>query len=335
MIFNVKSISMVTFLIVLQSFTVAANPDINGYLYIVGTKTLNPEMKSGHNLDALTGLGDLNLSMKTDKFETFLEVYLTPEDFGSSYLKSATIDSNSNKIITENSNAPTITFANAWGRFNTKYFQIQIGRAMLKYSNGFFVGDYLQKGSGPVVDYSGNIQNCLSIQNNLGIFTTSILLGTGDINLDKGYMTFREIIKLSEFNELALGYQGNIFDPLHDKNSEVLSNLSVSTCVNYIKTQKFYAEFGIRGLGASNNDMKRFPFMLGFTVPTSNILSSLTLEAEYDKKRETLDSLSSFSYGLSAAKYFNDHFETILSLNNGLSKNAEVVGANLELFVYF
>jgi hypothetical protein len=156
-----------------------------------------------------------------------------------------------------------------------------------------------------------------------------------DINLDKGYLTVREVIKLADAHEIALGYQGNIFDVAQDKDAEVLNNLSISARLKYFKEQNIYAEFGLRGLGASDDNMKRFPFMVGISAPTGNILTNLGFEIEYDSKREKCDTLSSFCYGIAATKVFNDHFLTILSLNNGNFKKVEILGLNLEMVVSY
>jgi hypothetical protein len=210
-----------------------------------------------------------------------------------------------------------------------------IGRASLKYSKGFFFGDYLHRGAGPIIDYGGNTQNILQFTLKQKIFTTSLLLGVNDINLDRGYLCFREVVKPTEKFEIALGYKGNIFDPIQIKDAEVLNNLSLSTKIDYVAEQYIFGEFGMRGLGAENDDYIRFPFMLGFTIPTNKILNSLSTEIEFDSKREEVDNLSAFCFGVIAIKEFNEHFKTILSLNNGSYKKTGVIGGNFEFIVGF
>ena len=91
----------------------------------------------------------------------------------------------------------------------------------------------------------------------------------------------------------------------------------------------------MRGLGAENDDEKSFPFMLGLTIPTKNVLSNLSVEFEYDAKRDDIENLSSFSFGLVVSKTFGDHFTSILSLNNGIAKKTGVIGGNLEMVISF
>ena len=69
-----SSVLFATCLATFFSFTIAADLKPGGYLFMYGSKTLNPEPESSHNLDVFLGFADINLSVKTERFEVFTEV---------------------------------------------------------------------------------------------------------------------------------------------------------------------------------------------------------------------------------------------------------------------
>lgn len=332
---HISKILIITGMLSAFSSTMAEGLDASAFLVMLGQKTINPETKTNHNLDVFLGLAGLDLKAEKDNFEGMVELLFFPAGYGFSYIQSTVLDSQTNEIVAKKAEESKTVVAHAWGRYTMGDFQIQIGRSNLKYSNGFFFGDYLHRGSGPILDYGGLIQNCAQFQYSSKMFTTSLLLGVNDINLDRGYLTFREVVTPTEQIEIAIGYKANLFDPIQNEDAEILNNLSLTGNLGYMEDQKVFAEFGMRGLGAENEDQTRFPFMLGFTIPTAKILSTLAFEIEFDSKREDIDELSSFGFGAYAIKEWNPHFKTIFCINNGSTKETGTVVGSFEMIVGF
>lgn len=323
--------------LMLYGICIAKPSDISvgGLLVILGQKMVNPEKETGKNIDFLLGLADVYVKAKADKFQGVTELYFFPAGFGFEYVQSTVLDTTNDIIVSKVANETRVSVVNAYARYSTKYVDILTGRAKLNYSSGFFFGDYLHRGAGFIVDYLGTIHNCTQFLNTAGVFTTNVLLGVSDPNLNKGYLLFRESVTPTPTSELAFGYQGNVFDKFRYEDADIISNLSISARLDYTKGQSIFTEFGMRGMGAPKDDQKRFPFMFGFTVPTADILTRLAIEAEYESKRETVEKLCPFSYGISTIKAFTDHFWLVTSVNNGYAKDASKVLLYLAMKMFF
>jgi len=332
---KIKSILLAAGVLSTFALTQAGELKTDAFLVMLGSKTVNPEEKTNNNLDVFLGLAGMDLSAKEGNFDGMIEVLFFPAGYGFSYIQAAIFDSTTNQFVTKDAQESRTTIPDAWGRYTFDKFQVRLGRMKLKYSDGFYFGDYLHRGSGPVLDYGGNVQNATEAIYTSGISSTTLLLGVNDINLNHGYLEFREVIKPNDKSEFGLGYQGNIFDPIQDEDAEVLHNLSLIGKMNYTEGQSVFAEFGMRGLGAENEDMTRYPFMAGFTIPTNKKLNKLAVEVEYDSKRNDVDNMSAFSYGIYGVKKFGDHFTTILCVNNGSTNTdkASVTSVSFEMII--
>jgi hypothetical protein len=141
------------------------------------------------------------------------------------------------------------------------------------------LGNYLDQNPSSGFQSKLTYHNATDFTIKTGILTSNVLLGASDASLNTGYLRIYESVSLMKQFTFSAGYNGNIFDVTYNKDAIVTNRFEFLTNYEIIKGLCPYLELGI--IQKTTKTEYDVPFLIGCSIPTGDILSSLAIEMEY------------------------------------------------------
>lgn len=267
--------------------------DVNASFEIQAEKTLwNHETDIGSdNFDEWWGRANLAFVTQSNDFNGKILVRMYPGDLkGNEYhVRQDSIDMYAYRDLFE--------VHEAWAKQNVnKYLNFQLGRWEFTQKNGDYFGDYLEgynKGFKSGANSENAMQFGLIANENFSaeaaFVSTESHLNKGDLRL---MFHFRKLASIERL-DLDLGYRTNVFDRVHDANSDILHTISLQGKVPLVQdVAYFFLEGAVMDIGITGSFITNAKHDKDMVTPiTGGLLFTprdyrIILEAEYIHNRE-------------------------------------------------
>lgn len=256
-----------------------AAPDFNfkGDVQIQGDKSWAKGW-GGNNLDNLWGRINFGADYKNEDFSSKFNIRIFPEGFGFEPVVGATYDtSGQGAIKVKTSEQARVLINHAWVKQQFPDFAIRVGRFQTQYTPSFIYGEYIDLPVNGAFGSRNSVHNATEITAEVGGLTSSLLLGTSDRNLNRGFLRIYETWESGQGLTLSAGLRSNIFDKVYDIDSEILNRITGSAHYSPDKKWGFYLEAAMLQLADVDN---QYPVLLGAYIPAAFLADRLSLEAE-------------------------------------------------------
>lgn len=117
-----------------------------------------------------------------------------------------------------------------------------------------------------------------------GAGTVSVLLGTADKKLNRGFLRLYGRYPLPARLEATLGYRANVFDRYHFPDAEILQRYDAGLGATLPSAWKAYAEAAVLQVAGRQDDT---PVLLGLQHPAGAVFDAVSLETEWLNDRKT------------------------------------------------
>jgi len=234
---------------------------------------------SKDNLDDFFGRVNFGSSFKAGDFQTFFNIRAFPVGFGYEALTGAAFDTATDKLTVSKTKVANFQVEQGWFKYVWPLLEIRLGRFNTSTSKYLALGNYLDQNPSSGFQSRLTYHNATEIILKTGILTSNITLGAADAKLNTGYLRIYESISPMKQMTVAAGYYGNVFDIAYDKDALITNRFDILASYEIIKGLCPYFELGvIQKLNKTDYDV---PFLIGCSIPTGKVLSSLAVEMEY------------------------------------------------------
>jgi len=232
----------------------------------------------GDNLDDLWGRLNFGAEYKDSSFESKFNIRIFPEGFGFEPVVGASYDTTGAGAVKVATSAQSRTSINhAWVRQNFADFSVRVGRFETRTQPSFFFGNYIDLAPGGKFDGRNAVHNATEITSKYGGISSSVLLGTSDKHMDKGFIRIYERVEVSEQLALALGFRSNIFDKVYSQDAEILNRLDGSLHFATDAKRGVLIEAAMLQLA---NVADQFPVLVS-AYSSLGVIDRVAIEAEY------------------------------------------------------
>ncbi|MDB5104611.1 MAG: hypothetical protein JWP91_2300 [Fibrobacteres bacterium] len=260
-----------------------AGLDLKADIQIQGERRFATGSKQD-NLDDFWGRLNFGAEYQGEGFQSKANIRIFPEGFGFEPLTGATFDTTgqgSLKVQTQPSSR--IVVNHAWVKFMPGPLSYKVGRFETQESQSGSYGNYIDLGPSGRFLSRPAAHNALEIGREAGPSTTSLLLGTNERRLNRGFVRAYEKYRVSKALQAALGYRVNLFDRLKFPDEELLQRFDAGAAWSLPAGWKAFLEAAV--LQAKNREDDT-PVLIGIQPPTGRILDLLSLEMEWMPTRK-------------------------------------------------
>lgn len=252
--------------------------ELKGDLQIQGERKITAA-SSRNNLDDFWGRLNFGAEYNEADFQSKLNIRIFPEGFGFEPLTGATFDTTGQgtlKVQTQSSSRVVIN--HAWARYAVGAYRLKFGRFETLETQSANFGNYVDLGPGGRFSSRPAVHNAIEATRVCGRFSGSVLLGTNDNKINRGFLRLYEKFAFTPDLTAALGYRSNVFDRFKYPDQEILQRFDLNLVVGLPMGWKAFAEGAV--LQVSGKD-DQTPLLVGVQPFTGKALSLLSLEAEY------------------------------------------------------
>ncbi len=243
----------------------------------------------GDNLDNLWGRLNIGAEYKNQKFSSKFNVRIFPEGFGFEPVIGASYDTaGQGTLKVKTSEQSRVLVNHAWVRQQFSEFAIRVGRFETRQTPSFIFGDYLDLAAGPTFGSRVAVHSATEITSETGGMKSSLILGTNDKRLNKGFLRVYESWENGQGLALSASLRSNLFDKIYDQDIELINRVSGTARYTDPKKWGVFAEIAmIQQLLA----LDQFPVLVGAFVPAAWVANKISLEIEYlaDRKLQGED----------------------------------------------
>jgi len=233
----------------------------------------------GDNINDLWGRLNFGAEYKQNDFSSKFNIRVYPEAFGFEPVVGATYDTTNRGAVNVNTSPQSKVQVNhAWVKQQFPDFAIRVGRFETRQTPSFIFGDYIDLAPNPAFGSRQAVHNATEITGQYGALTSSLLLGTNDRHLNRGFVRVYESWKSDQGLTLAAGVRSNLPDLVYDQGAEWQNRLDAS--VHYSPDTKWgvFAEYGMIQV---TNALDQFPLLMGLYFPAAFWADKISLEGEY------------------------------------------------------
>ncbi|MBN1602662.1 MAG: hypothetical protein JW915_13725 [Chitinispirillaceae bacterium] len=234
---------------------------------------------SKDNLDDFFGRINLGSSFKAGDFQTFINIRAFPVGFGYEALTGAAFDTSTDKLTVSKTKVANFQVEQGWFKYVWPLLEVRFGRFNTSTSKYLTLGNYLDKNPSSGFQSRLTYHNATEFVFKTGILTSNVILGAADVKLNTGYLRIYESIKPMKQMTVAAGYYGNVFDIAYNKNALITNRFDFLASYEIIKGLCPYFELGV--IQKPNKRDYDVPLLIGCSIPTGKVLSSLAVEMEY------------------------------------------------------
>ena len=252
--------------------------ELKGDLQIQGERKITAA-SNRNNLDDFWGRLNFGAEYNEGDFQSKVNIRIFPEGFGFEPLTGATFDTTgqgSLKVQTQSSSRVVIN--HAWAKYAAGAYRLKFGRFENLETQSANFGNYVDLGPGGKFSSRPAVHNAIEATRILGRFSGSVLLGTNDNKINRGFLRLYEKFAFNPDLTAALGYRSNVFDRFKFPDQEILQRFDLNLIVGLPMGWKAFAEGAV--LQVSGKD-DQTPLLLGVQPFTGKALNLLSLEAEY------------------------------------------------------
>ncbi|HLP42170.1 MAG TPA: hypothetical protein VK465_11725 [Fibrobacteria bacterium] len=302
--------------------------DLKADIQIQGERRLTTA-RDRDNLDEFWGRLNFGAEYKTEGFQSKANIRVFPEGFGFEPLTGATFDtSGQGALKTQSQPAARVVVNHAWVRTASGPLHAKIGRFETQESHSSSYGNYIDLGPSGRFLSRPAAHNALEAGFTQGPHASTILLGTGDRYLNRGFVRLLHHYRAPSGLDAALGWKANIFDQLQFPDDEVLHRFDVNVLFPLPQGFTAFAEAALLQSVGREDDI---PLLLGLQLPTTPWLDRLSLEAEWMSTRKAEGEDKPILLNLHARKTFGRaNFETALFSDAG-DKDMATFGLGLRM----
>jgi hypothetical protein len=252
--------------------------ELKGDLQIQGERKITAA-SNRNNLDDFWGRLNFGAEYNEADFQSKLNIRIFPEGFGFEPLTGATFDTTgqgSLKVQTQSSSRVVIN--HAWARYAAGAYRLKFGRFETLETQSANFGNYVDLAPGGKFSSRPAVHNAIEATRVHGRFSGSVLLGTNDNKINRGFLRLYEKFAFSPDLTAAVGYRSNVFDRFKFPDQEILQRFDLNLVVGLPMGWKAFAEGAV--LQVSGKD-DQTPLLVGVQPFTGKALNLLSLEAEY------------------------------------------------------
>jgi hypothetical protein len=254
-----------------------------GDIQIQGIRRLATGAKQD-NLDDFWGRVNLGAEYKGKDFQSKANIRIFPEGFGFEPLTGATFDTTGQGALkTQTQPSSKVVVNHAWVRFTPCAWGLRMGRFETQESQSASYGNYIDLGPSGAFLARPAVHNALEGTWSRSAFSSSLLLGSGDRKLDKGFVRALEKATIPGGLQASLGYRANVFDRVMFPDAEILQRYDAGLLSPVWRGWQAFAEAALLQ-NASRDD--ETPVLLGLKPPGGRFLDALSLELEWLRDRK-------------------------------------------------
>lgn len=252
------------------------------------------------NLDDFWGRLNFGAEYEGEDFQSRINLRVFPEGFGFEPLTGATFDTTGQGALkTQTTSQSRLVVNHAWVRQSLGDYRLKVGRFETVETRSDNFGNYVDLNPSGRFMSRPAVHNAVeaSRENKLG--SVSVLLGTNDRKLNRGFLRLYGKYAPSKKIQAGLGGKANLFDRFKFPDDEVLQRFDASLSGNLPLGWKAFAEAAVLQAAGREDDT---PVLLGLLPPTGKYLDALSLEAEWMPTRKVAGKDKPFLFNAHARK---------------------------------
>jgi hypothetical protein len=238
----------------------------------------------GNNLDNLWGRLNFGAEYKKDDFSSKFNIRIFPEGFGFEPVVGASYDTTGQgNLKVSTSQQSKVLINHAWVRQQLAFFSIRVGRFETRQTPSYIYGDYIDLAPNGSFGSRVAVHSATEINSEFGGMKSSLILGTNDKHLNKGFLRVYESWDNGQGLMMAVALKSNLFDKVYEQNADMLNRFTVSGHYSPAKIWGVYAETGMLQRELADD---QFPVLGGVYFPAGILADKLSLEAEFVPDRQ-------------------------------------------------
>jgi len=256
---------------------------LKGDIQIQGERKFTSQ-SGRNNLDDFWGRLNFGAEYDDGEFQSKINLRIYPEGFGFEPLTGATFDTTgqgSLKVQTQPS--PRMVINHAWVRYGIGPGKLRLGRFETVETKSDNFGNYVDLGPTGKFMSRPATHNALEGTLPAGAGTVSVLLGTADNKLNRGFLRLYGRYLFASRLEATLGFRANLFDRFRYPDAEILQRYDAGLAANLPSAWKAYAEAAVLQAAGREDDT---PVLLGIQHPAGKIFDAISAETEWLKDRK-------------------------------------------------
>jgi hypothetical protein len=231
------------------------------------------------NLDDFWGRVNLGAEYKSKDFQSKANIRIFPEGFGFEPLTGATFDTTGQGALkTQAQPSSKVVVNHAWARFTPGAWGLRVGRFETQESQSATYGNYVDLGPSGRFLARPAVHNALEGTWTRAAWSSSLLLGSGDRKLNRGFVRAVEKLAVPGGVQASVGYRANVFDRFKFPDADVLQRFDAGLLSPVWNGWQGFAEAAL--LQAAGRDDET-PLLVGIRPPAGKVLDVLSLELEW------------------------------------------------------
>lgn len=236
------------------------------------------------NLDDFWGRLNFGAEYDDKDFQSKINIRIFPEGFGFEPLTGATFDTvGQGNLKVQSQPSPRMVINHAWVRYHAGPVALRLGRFETVETKSENFGNYVDLGPTGKFMSRPAVHNALEATAPAGAGSASVLLGTSDKKLDRGFVRLYGRYPVVPHVEATLGYRANVFDRYHYPDAEILQRYDLGLGADLARSWYAYAEAALLQIAGRQDDT---PLLLGIRHPAGKIFDAVALEAEWLNDRK-------------------------------------------------
>lgn len=276
-----------------------ATLDLKGDIQIQGERKFTSKSKRD-NLDDFWGRLNFGAEYNAKDFQSKINIRIFPEGFGFEPLTGASFDTaGQGSLKVQTAQSSRIVINHAWAKYSLGFAKLKVGRFETVETRSENFGNYVDLGPGGKYMSRPAVHNAVEASAPVGPVAASVLLGTGDRKLNRGFLRLYGKYAPLPAVQLALGYRSNVFDRFKFPDDEILQRYDANAFFKLPLGWAAFAEGAV--LQAAGRDDET-PLLLGVQPPMGKALDLLSLEAEWLPDRMTAKKDNAWLFNAHARK---------------------------------
>lgn len=276
-----------------------ATLDLKGDIQIQGERKFTSQSKRD-NLDDFWGRLNFGAEYNAKDFQSKINIRIFPEGFGFEPLTGASFDTaGQGSLKVQTAQSSRILINHAWAKYTLGTAKLKVGRFETMETRSENFGNYVDLGASGKYMSRNAVHNALEASAPLGPVAASVMLGTGDRKLNRGFLRLYGKYAPVPVLQLALGYRANLFDRFRFPDEEILQRYDANVFCKLPLGWAAFAEGAVLQAARRKDDT---PLLLGVQPPMGKTLDLLSLEAEWLPDRKTAKKDNAWLFNAHARK---------------------------------
>lgn len=276
-----------------------ATLDLKGDIQIQGERKFTSK-SNRDNLDDFWGRLNFGAEYNAKDFQSKINIRIFPEGFGFEPLTGASFDTvGQGSLKVQTAQSSRIVINHAWAKYTLGMAKLKVGRFETVETRSDNFGNYVDLGTSGKYMSRPAVHNALEASAPLGPVAASVLLGTGDRKLNRGFLRLYGKYAPLPAVQLALGYRSNVFDRFRFPDDEILQRYDANA---FFKLPLGWAAFAEAAVLQAVGRDDETPLLLGVQPPMGKALDLLSLEAEWLPDRMTAKKDNAWLFNAHARK---------------------------------